>query len=106
MSLSSLFRLTNKLEPFTLSTKSQEQNVHVSKKKQIPAKLSAGGRARYLGDNRDTHVSHVGNDVTVLWWDVGMLEELAQVFLCDTWHAQMTHKNMQHAANTCMRATT
>lgn len=82
MSLSPLFRLTNKLEPFTLSVK--EQNFHVSKKKQVPAKLSAGGRARYLGDNRDTHVSHVGDDVTVLWWDVGMLEELAQVFLCDT----------------------
>lgn len=46
--------------------------------------MSASCMSSYLRDNGNAHVSHIGNDVTVLWWDVGMLEELAKVFLCHT----------------------
>lgn len=47
-------------------------------------------------------MGHVGYDVTVLWWDVGMLKELAQVFLSHTWHAQWKtmYKSMQHTKKT------
>lgn len=46
------------------------------------------GRFAHLRDNGNTHVGHVGNDVTVLWWDVSMLKELTQVLLSHTWHTQ------------------
>lgn len=46
------------------------------------------GRFAHLRDNGNTHVGHVGNDVTVLRWDVSMLQELTQVLLSHTWHTQ------------------
>lgn len=58
---------------------------------------SASSTSSYLRDNRYTHVGHIGNDVTVLWWDVGMLEELAKVLLCHTCHAHThIHKHAAH----------
>lgn len=50
---------------------------------------TSGPWPAHLRDYRHTHVGHVGNDVTVLWWDVGMLKQLAQVLLTDAWHTQM-----------------
>lgn len=51
---------------------------------QLPSRLPAEPElASYIGDDGHTEVSHVGDDLTVLWGNLGVLDQFVQVFLCD-----------------------
>lgn len=41
------------------------------------------GLAPYICDDGHPEVRHVGDDLTVLRWDLGVLDQLVQVFLSD-----------------------
>lgn len=47
-------------------------------------------RWSYICDNGDAQVGHVGDDLTVLWRNLGVLDQFVQVLLCNAWeHTQV-----------------
>lgn len=42
-------------------------------------------RGSHICDDGNSQVSHVGDDLAVLWWDLSVLDQLVQVLLGDAW---------------------
>lgn len=45
----------------------------------------------YIRDDWDTQMSHIGDDLTVLRRDLGVLNQLVKVLLCDPCFATQEH---------------
>lgn len=55
----------------------------------------------YICDDWDAQVSHIGDDLTVLRRDLGMLDQLVEVLLCDSWFStNKPHYKMADQAET------
>lgn len=49
----------------------------------------------YICDDGHTQVGHVSDDLTVLRWDLSMLDQLVQILLCDACSPNTKHNNSE-----------